>query len=268
MMTKMRSTVALLGAALLLTPTSAHAFDMGNALVACFGGDTDSGTEIMDEAMTECELAAGAKQACAVISGQPWACAAPQASPQGDEICYDDANEVRITAEITTPVNWKIKGTGTVKWDVTYLLKDRISCLTTPIIPIPTAPGGTYASESATAVALVSMSVKGDFTLTSPVGLEVSIGAGMSCNFMKTKKGHKEDTVSACAAPTTCTVTTPSGTTQTQQCTDPDATTGDPSPPMTEPPTADLPPGDAPPVGDTSLDQPTEPGGGIDPGRR
>lgn len=200
--------VAALAAATLWFPTDARAFDMGNAIIGCFGGDSAAANAVVAEAAATCELDGPPLSACNVVSGDPTACATLTSAGAADEICYHDEAKYTIDGQVSAPVGWKIHGSGEISWSATFDLRGRTTCSQSAISPSPEGAGGEFVEESARATALIKMTINGSFTITTPVNATVTVATGASCTLFRAKRGSRKATVSACHARPKCTGST------------------------------------------------------------
>lgn len=199
-MTRKLIPITALAATTLWFPTDARAFDMGNAIIGCFGGDSAAANAVAAEAAATCELDGPPLTACNVVSGDPTACATLTSAGAADENCYRSEAEYTIEGQVAAPVGWKIHGSGKISWSASFDLQGRTTCSQSAISPSPEGAGGEYVAESARAVASIAMTVSGSFTITTPVNATITVAAGASCTLNRAKRGSRKASVSACHA--------------------------------------------------------------------
>jgi hypothetical protein len=235
-------TLSIVGAlaAITLTAPAARAATFGEWLAYCAGGDETIDAKIKADSMKTCSVDEGIKAACSVLSGTPWTCAMPSAKPK-DKGSKCDEHDLRfeIGAGFKMPGTWTIAGRASATYTRLAIKSNINICNTTPVLPTPTGTGGGYSAESGDIQFLIEIKLSGEVTVTSPVGISVTLNAAAGCSRSTEAQYYKKAEVNACGMPTPTPASTPPAT-------PPASPTPGSTPPSTPPPASPT-PGSTPP---------------------
>jgi hypothetical protein len=241
-------TLSIVGAlaAITLTAPAARAATFGEWLAYCAGGDETIDAKIKADSMKTCSVDEGIKAACSVLSGTPWTCAMPSAKPK-DKGSKCDEHDLRfeIGAGFKMPGTWTIAGRASATYTRLAIKSNINICNTTPVLPTPTGTGGGYSAESGDIQFLIEIKLSGEVTVTSPVGISVTLNAAAGCSRSTEAQYYKKAEVNACGMPTPTPASTPPATPP------PASPTPGTTPPPATPPPATPPPATPPPASPT-----------------
>jgi hypothetical protein len=207
----MKSTVLTaslaVAAATAFAPKPAHAYDVGDALIACASNNLDTLNRILDGFMTSCDLTKGRKNACTVVKGDPWTCNDKLGpTPLEDQFCYGSAGSVfvEITASTSIP-GWTV--TGKAKAELTHYAKEkkRKECDADPKTE-PPADGraGEFISYASVLEYYVNFKVDGEITVDGGQLGKFTIKAGGSCTARRAAPAYQTLATDSCEASDEC----------------------------------------------------------------
>lgn len=204
-------TLSIVGAlAVIAVAPSARAATFGEWLAYCAGGDADVDKKIKTDSMAACGVEEGIKAACSVLGGTPWVCATPtaKAKEKGDP-CDELTIKFNIGAGFKMPGTWTVSGEAQASYERLSAKTHINVCNASPVIPTPTGEGGFYSAESGDITFLVTIKISGSITVTSPVGISVTLNAAAGCSRNTTAHYFVKAEINSCKGTPT---PTPSGT--------------------------------------------------------
>jgi len=180
-----------------MSPSEAHAINVGTALVFACTGDTSAGSQMLDEAAADCGATLGAKSACQVVSGNPWACNEFRITSPDTRLCSNTQVTVTISGNLAVPAGWSVTGNVQARMTLQSTMADPKKC---NLIPRNnTAKGGGYVSESGTLKAYSKFELGGALTITNSLtGLSFAVDASASCVGSRNSPAHSTATANSC----------------------------------------------------------------------
>ena len=239
---------------------------------ACDANDTNK-RAVKAMVLSACDATEGAKTACDVVAGTPFACFDKQAVARDNRSCDKAKLTFEISATTAQTLGWKIEGTLNVDAQYALFWKTAQECSLTAKTPVPTEKGGDYIFKAGEAKAIAIMIASGEGKITFLGGTVFSEDVTKKCLGEMAVTAYKKTTASGCTGtptPSPTPATTPTGTpsptptasatppppTPTVSATPPPTPTASATPPPT-PTVSATPPPPTPTVTATPLPTPT-----------
>ncbi len=215
-MSKSLILIASLGAAgATLAPSTANAYDIGDALIACASNDVGVLNRILDGFMQTCDLTKGRKSACAVVSGDPWVCNTKEGpNPLENLFCYGSEATVRVKIAATTSIpGWQVEGTAGAELTHYAIEKERKKCDSSPKDePAKDGRAGAFVDYQAVLNYFVKFKVDGRITVTAGTGATFTIEASGSCAARRAAPVYTKQDTEACEGSGACDAPAPTTT--------------------------------------------------------
>jgi hypothetical protein len=198
--------------------------------------------------LSACDAAEGAKTACDVVAGTPFACFDKQAVARDNRSCDKAKLTFEISATTAQTLGWKIEGKLNVDAQYALFWKTAQECSLTAKVPVPTDKGGDYIFKAGEAKAIAIMIASGEGKITFLGGTVFSEDVTKKCLGEMAVTAYKKTTAAGCTgpSPSPSPTTTPTGTpspTPTASATPPMPTpTASATPPMPTPTVSATPP--------------------------
>jgi hypothetical protein len=215
--------------AALSIPRTADAADWFTLLDWACDPDPASTAAVKAMVLSACDATEGAKTACDVVAGTPFACFTQRAVARDNRSCDKAKLTFEITATTAQTFGWKIEGTLSVEAEYALFWKTAQECELTAKTPVPTAQGGDYIFKAGEAKAVAIMIASGQGKITFLGGTVFSEDVTKKCARDLSVTAFKKATASACSG-------TPSPTpTSTPPATPPPSPTATATPPPSTP---------------------------------
>jgi hypothetical protein len=165
--------------------------------------------------LSACDATEGAKTACDVVAGTPFACFTNKAVARDNKSCDKAKLTFEISATTAQTFGWKVEGTLNVSADYALYWKTAQECELTAKVPVPTSQGGDYIFKAGSAKAAVIMIASGEGKITFLGGTVFSENVTKQCARDMAVTAYKKTTASGCSGtptPTPAPTSTPGGT--------------------------------------------------------
>ncbi|HEX7835809.1 MAG TPA: hypothetical protein VF469_00015 [Kofleriaceae bacterium] len=201
-----------IAAALSITST-AHAADWLTLLDWACDPNATNQAAVKTMVLTACDATEGAKAACAVVAGTPFACFNNQAVARNNTSCDSAAMVFQITTTTAQTFGWKVAGVLDVDAQYALFWKTAQECSLTPKTPVPTSRGGDYIFKAGEAHAIAIMNASGTGKITFLGGTVFSETVTKQCSRDLPVTAYKQATASECSGiPTPTPTASPAGT--------------------------------------------------------
>jgi hypothetical protein len=222
--------------------STAHAADWLKLLDWACDPNATNKAAVKAMVLAKCGATEGAKTACDVVSGTPFACFASKPVARNSRSCDKAKLTFEISATTSQTLGWKIEGTLRVDAEYALYWNTAQECQLTATTPVPTAQGGDYIFRAGEAKAIAIMIASGEGKVTFLGGTVFSEAVTKKCAQEMSVTAYKTATASSCSgtpppspSPTSSPGATPGPSPTASPTPPPPSPTASPTPPTATP---------------------------------